>query len=370
MQALPPAYRRLYSTEPLLNREFLVGRDDELETLSEAFTRWRHGRATNIAIVGNEGSGKSSLVNCFENEIVIDTEVVHIDLNQRLQSAAEVVQVFAAGLGIATPPSTVAELTQLLLSEPRRVVVVHRMHNMYLRRLGSSDAPRAFFQMMLATRAHLLWLTSFRVFPWRRLGYLFEAARYYTHVLETVTHDQAELREAVLRRQRTTGDRLIFSDYQLNLRAIRKLRLTHDLASAPVQQALSDHYFATLLKLSGGNIESAFYFWLLSLHTEKNGEIHVRTSPRLDDRLIRGLERFDHFTLGELMGHGHLSADEHAEIFRIDRLHSQLVLDHLVQLRIVDRLGSDQKGQSTRYGVSTIFQQVVTNVLTDKNMLY
>ena len=370
LHTLPPVYRRLYSAEPLLNREFLVGRDDELQTLAEAYKRWRAQRAANIAVIGGEGSGKSSLINCFENEITDETEVVHIDLNERLRTEADVIRVFAAQLGVNASLDSLAGLTEALLAGPRRVAVVHRTHNMYLRTVGSSAAPRAFFRLMLATRAHLMWLTSYRLYPWRRLDYLFEAGRYYTHQLTTDLHDEAELREAILRRQRTTGDNLLFSDGQIASRVIRRLRLRHELESPIVQQALSERYFGTLFRLSGGNLESAFYFWLLSLRAERAQHLTVQPSLTLDDRLIRGLDRLDQFTLAELVGHGHLTAAEHAEIFRIEPAYSRLILDNLAHLRIVERDGSDHNGSASRYGVSTVFQQTVVGVLTDLNTLY
>jgi hypothetical protein len=370
LQTLPPVYRRLYSTEPLLNREFLVGRDSELQTLADTYKRWRAQRAANIAIIGGEGSGKSSLINCFENEIAEETEVVHIELNERLRTEADVIRIFAARLGVGTIPDSIADLAQALLAGPRRIAVVHRTHNMYLRTVGGSAAPRAFFRLMLATRAHLMWLTSFRLYPWRRLDYLFEAGRYYTHLLTTELHDEAELREAILRRQRTTGDTLVFSDQEVASRVIRKLRLRHELDSPVVQHALADRYFETLFRLSGGNLASAFYFWLLSLRAERPRHLTVLPSLTLDDRLIRGLERLDQFTLAELVGHGHLTAAEHAEIFRIDPSYGRLILDNLAQLRIVVRDDTDGNGDTARYGVSTVFQQTVVGVLTDLNTLY
>jgi hypothetical protein len=370
LQTLPPIYRRLYSTEPLLNREFLVGRDDELQTLAEAFKRWRAKRPANIAIIGNEGSGKSSLINCFENEITDQAEVVHIDLDEHLRTEADVIRLFALRLGINTTPDSIVGLAQALLDAPRRIVIVHRTHNMYLRTVGGSAAPRAFFRLMLATRVHLMWLTSYRLYPWKRLDYLFEAGRYYTHQLTTALHDEAEMREAILRRQRTTGDSLVFSDEKLTNRMIRKLRLRHELDSPVVQRALADRYFETLFRQSGGNLESAFYFWLLSLSAEGPRQLTVQPSLTLDDRLIRGMERLDQFTLAELLGHGHLTATEHAELFRIDPSYSRLIIDNLVQLRIIVRAGTDHSADAARYSVSPVFQQTVIGVLTDLNSLY
>jgi hypothetical protein len=370
LHALPPIYRRLYSADPLLNREFLVGRDDELRMLADAYKRWQTNRATNIAIVGGEGSGKSSLINCFENEIAEESAVIHIDLNERLRTEADVIRTFSTQLDASATPQSVAELAQALLAGPRRIVVVHRTHNMYLRTVGGSAAPRAFFRLMLATRAHLMWLTSFRLYPWRRLDYLFDAGRYYTRVLTTELHNEVELREAIMRRQRTTGDALVFADPPASIRLIRKLRLRHELDSPIVQRALADRYFEALFRVSGGNLESAFYFWLLSLRAESPQQLTVLPTLTPDDRLIRNLDRLDHFALAELVGHGHLTAAEHAEIFRIEPSYSQLILDNLVQLRVVERNGADGGGQAARYGISAVFQQTVVGVLTDLNTLY
>ncbi len=370
LQTLPPVYRRLYSAEPLLNREFLIGRDDELQTLAEAYRRWRAQRSANIAIVGGEGSGKSSLINCFENEIAEETEVIHIPLTERLCTEGDVIRVFATQLGVDTIPGSIAGLARALKEKPRRIVIVHSTHNMYLRTVGGSAAPRAFFRLMLATRSHLMWLTSYRYYPWKRLDYLFEAGRYYTHQLTTDLHSKAELREAILRRQRTTGDSLLYSDGKTSNRAIRKLRLRHELESPIVQQALADRYFDSLYRLCGGNLEAAYYFWLLSLQAGRPQHLLVQPSLSFDDRMIRGLDRLDQFTLAELIGHGYLTAAEHAEIFRIDPSYSRLILETLAQLRVAECDGTDDNGEARRYSVNTVFQQAVVGVLTDLNKLY
>jgi hypothetical protein len=369
-RALPPIYRRLFTPEPLLSREFLVARDEEFRLLQNALERWQSGRTASVAIVGPEGSGKSSLLNCLENELDTSILVTHVHVTERVRTVSELCRLFARTFEMAPAPDRVEGLIAALLTVSRRVVIVEQAHHLLLRVIGGREVLEAFFRLMMATHNHFLWLVSSRQYPWQRMEYLLDARRYFTSVIQCAFHDENELREALLRRERVTGHELHYAEGNRPGARIRKLRLSHPLESAAVQQALSEEYFARLYELSGGNMSAALFFWLQSLRAGADGRMTVEPCITIDDSFIQNLDRRYHFTLAEVVGHGTLSVAEHGEIFRLDETSSRLRLHYLYQIRLLEIVGDPSGPEASFYEVSPVFHKPVTRTLLNFNVLY
>ncbi|MEJ2201441.1 MAG: ATP-binding protein, partial [Desulfuromonadaceae bacterium] len=136
--AFPLLYRRLFTLGPLKNHEFLVARDEELKTLDDLFKRWKDGKPCSLAVIGPEGSGKTSLVNCFAGAYGARGHLLRFEISRRLRSEQEVVDLFHQWFDIEQPTDSLDALVQQLLARPRGMVLVEGGHNLALRVVGGS----------------------------------------------------------------------------------------------------------------------------------------------------------------------------------------------------------------------------------------
>jgi GTPase SAR1 family protein len=369
-KVLPPIYRRLFKNEPLTNREFLVGMEVELNLLLEAYERWQSGRASSVAIVGPEGSGKTSLLNCFENDLLEEGKVVRADIPYRLLSAADVLNMLDDLLGIEEPSGSAAELVAKILRMDRQIIMLEHNHQLFLRVVGAREALETFFYIMMNTRSHVFWLLTFRLLPWIRMGYVLNIERFFTHTVKSEFHDVQEMIRALLLRQRATGQDPLFSDEGVNAYRVRKLLLRHRLQDAPVQQALADIYFSNLYTISGGNMESALYYWLRSLSQDEQGKVIVQPCVKVDNGFIKKLDTTNLLSLAEVLAHGSLTPKEHSQIFNLEVFRSRMILDYLRQIRLLQGQNSDKHGQPQYYGVNPLFYEQVHSVLNAMHIIY
>jgi len=357
---LPALYQRLFTLGPLKHREFLVARDDELEDLEEIFRRWQAGKACSVALIGPEGSGKASLVNCFENQFGSKAEFLRMEIRSRLQTEADVLHFFGELLGLEKKLASLDELIAHLLAGPRRILVIEGGFRLGLRVIGGFRAVKTFLFVLMSTRRHCLWLVTFRKFPWARLDHHLGISQYFTHQVRTLFHDQDEIRDAILLRHRTSGLPLVFE--------------AGTDEAEPTDETLAareEKFFRELFEASSGSIEAAIYFWLLSItYDEEDKAIKASPLGKPEYGFIRALGRDYLFALGEVLSHGELTNAEYCEIFRQDPFEGRMVLDYLVELNILLTEKGDNAESPLRYSLNPIFFGPAAQVLESLNILY
>jgi hypothetical protein len=367
-RALPPIYRRLFSPESLNNREFMVGHEEDSKRLADSLARWQAGRAACVMLAGPDGSGKTSVLNSFEADLDPQILVTRLELERRVRHSTELVALLEQALELPQGSESVDQLIEQLLATPRRVIILEKSHQLMLRTVGGREAVEAMLYIIMTTRTHLLWVLSSRLYAWKRMEYLLGARQYFTHVIETGFLDREALREALMLRQRATGQELLFNDEGADVARVRTLRRSHALESTVVQEALADRFFSVLYAMSGGSVTAALFYWLHAQHLDRTGRILVNPCARFDDRFIKDLDRPYLFTLAEILCHGTLTPEEHGEIFRTPSLRSRLMLDYLCEISLVEMHEVD--GKPSHYGINPVFYSPVARNLSNLNILY
>ncbi|UCG39035.1 MAG: hypothetical protein JSV00_02015, partial [bacterium] len=365
MEDLPHVYRGLFSLGPLKSREFLVGREEEMEKLGEILARWEQELACSVAMVGPEGSGKTSLLNCFEDEFRSRATFRRLEIESRLRAEKDVLDLFSRWFEPPEPfasiEATIAHLRQI----PRVVIVVEAGHNLILRTMGGARPAEAFLRVVMATRERHLWVVAFRENPWKRMEYLFQVSRFFTHTIQTLFHNEKEIREALLLRQHTSGYPIVFTGEDGQ-------RDTAETAEAlKAARTRETRFYSRLFEASRGNFEAAIYYWLITINWDSGEEVFLMPPlGRLDHSYLRDLDRSYLFALAEILCHGGLSLREFQEIFHWGEERCKMVLDYLLQLRLFRSVGLEAGSGDGHYIVNPAFYAPVTAVLQDLNILY
>ncbi len=357
-EELPALYRRIFTLGPLRNREFLVAREDEMETLDALVLRWREKKACSAAIIGPEGSGKTSLINCFASEYGAEEEILRIDLKTRFKNGPDLIRMLCEEFELEPGIADVDALTKHLLAGPRRIIILEGGHQLAARTMGGFETMKTFFSLLSATRKHLLWIVTFRKYPWARFDYLLNIGSHFTHDIRTLFHDEAELRETLMLRHRTSGLTLEFS--------------APDDEKSPEEESVHrDRFFREMFTATSGNIDAAIYHWLRSIRYDaETRTLKVAPLSRPDHRVLRALGREHLFALGEILSHGGLTVAEFSEIFSRDLLESRLQLDTLTQLSLLRPDSESATAADQRYQINPVFFGPLSATLESMNILY
>ena len=98
VESLPYVYRRLFRFEPISDERFFIGRSRELKLFEEYFTEFKSGHGVSICLIGESGSGRTSLLNMVQSRILVAYPSYRMQLEQTCLEEEQVVKLLSEGL--------------------------------------------------------------------------------------------------------------------------------------------------------------------------------------------------------------------------------------------------------------------------------
>jgi len=324
---LPAIYRRLFRFEAVDDARFLVGRDREMQALAEARSFWEADRPVAALVVGERGSGKTSLINCALDGPLAGLMVVRGEFHTRLATALGVRRFLAEMVGVSDPE----QLEAALLAE-RRVVVLEETERSFLREVGSFGGVRELERIIAATCASTFWLVVINQHAFRLLDAAVKLGATFSHRLDAASASPEAVREAILVRHNLSGLRLRFVPPAIERGWWARLKLRVRGRADPATT-----FFAALARESAGVFRTAFELWLGQIDSVHAGTMVMKPieTPAIDE-VIEQLDGDDLFTLVAIMQHGSLTAEEHARVFQWPAAASRAELDDLLARELIE----------------------------------
>jgi hypothetical protein len=326
LDQLPMIYQRLFRLVPVEDPRFLVGREEELTAIAEAQQLWQQGHDAAALIVGERGSGKTSLINCALRSAITGVEVVRGEFSGRITQHDEMYGFLAALFGVQ--PSS---LEQHLLST-RRVIVLEEIERTFLRRMQHYGAIRALVNLISKTSRQNLWIVSTNYFAFRLLNAAIRLDPHFSHRINAMAVETAHVKEAILMRHHLSGLRLQFAPRPQAARYTERLRRMAGIESNP-----EDEFFDLLHREAGGVFRSAFALWHRYIERVEAGALYLRypSAPHFES-VLKELSEADMLTLAAILQHGSLTHREHSIVFRIDEVVSNAWMDNLLARELIE----------------------------------
>lgn len=319
-----------------------IGREDALERLNSALSDWRSGRASMVSIQGPQGAGISSLLAQITTLIQADEVLVSERFCNRLRNTADVLQLFARTLGLSNVPASVDELIEILQQTEPRIILLDDAHLLAFRVMGTRTAVRTFGSILVASQPRHLWILGFRRHAWRRLSYLHQADRYFSHNIELDFFSSDELKAVITQR----------------------------FASAQIEIDWPTQDWNRLHQYSHGKPDLAFlYSQLLAAQLPTENDQPEVLRP-VDLSALKSLEMEELFSLAELAVHGTLCSNEHQQIFRETANGSLMRLEHLCNRGLVERFAPACGDTTQQYRITPVLSGLIAEHLYKVNYLY
>jgi hypothetical protein len=326
-RALPVIYQHLFRREPLEDSSLLVGRETEMAALAETRELWDAGRSASVLVVGERGSGKTSLLNCAADRVFSDVELVRGQFQERISSSMEMRRFLHSLCGLPDE----GELSAALAGA-RKVIMLEELERSFLRRIDGYQGLRDLLRLIVATSHHVLWIVSINRAGFNFLNAAVSLARSFSHQINIASVAPQALENAILFRHNLSGLRLHFASPPEPDRRAAALRRLFGLEQDPQRR-----FFNAVSEASGGVFRVAFDLWQSHIERVEDGILYLQYLTPPDKKApVSGLTLEDLFTLLAILQHGSLTAAEHAIIFQITVADSRTRLKTLSDREVIE----------------------------------
>ncbi len=356
---LPVVYRRLFEIEALKDERFFEGREAELVKLNTAYEHWNRGGYAPVAVVGEKGSGATTLLNFFERGLekkynIVRTEIFNVIYNQ------EELKNFLAGLFKIDAAENLNRVMDYLNNLPfKQIVVIENIQHLFLRKVNGFVCLKALFELISKTQKNIFWITSASLYSWEYLNKTLNISDYFGYVIRLKSMEDEKMIKVILKRHKISG-------YNLNFKPSREDetgKSFQKLSEEKKQDYLSKQYFSDLNKFAKSNISLALLFWLRSTKEVAGDTITIGSLRDMDFSFLSSLDTSKVFTLHSLLVHDGLTIESFSIINNLPEAQSRLML--LVLLDdgvIIQRHGL--------YKINPLLYRQAVNLMQTKNIIH
>ncbi len=291
---LPPDYRQVFTTAPVNEQRLFTAHRDVLEAVLASESEWLAGTgAAGLLIIGEHGSGRTSLLNLLELELRAGRVLRPEPLGGRREIGVQA----AVAIELSTRSSARA-IQSALLKKPSSILVDDFEQWFSPEPAGIKRLER-FLELVARSKAN--WVVCVEKHALSILEDCVPIRQVFGRVLTLQPLSVAETEEAVMARHRLTGRELEFPSSVVT-RVLARIQRT----------SAEQLYFRLLAKAAGGNIGRSIAQWRHQLDVDQRGALLARPdlSFALGLPFLGRLEPLELATLLQLLRFGPLSERE------------------------------------------------------------
>ncbi|MFU8842424.1 MAG: hypothetical protein ACNA7V_01305 [Bacteroidales bacterium] len=306
LKKLPFVYQRLYQLQPTDEERFFVNREKELGLLLKAYENWTKDRFVTIAVIGEKGSGTTSLINYFLRQINSDMPVYRHTLNQKVYTGEQYFILLNALFETEGLSSNQELIDHLNGAQGTRIVVLENLQHLFLKKVNGFDCMKMLFELMTHTQKKALWIGVYTPTSWEYLDKTISVSNYFIDEIRMELLNNEIIQEIVFKRNRLSGYQIIFTPSEINLQS----KLFQKLDEENKQLFLRKQFFMNLYRRSNGNISLAQMYWLHSTQSVDEKYIRIAIIGSFDLAFVKTLSGNFLFALQVLLLHDGLTLED------------------------------------------------------------
>ena len=358
IEKLPFIYQRLFKIASLKDRDFFEGHENEILNLGNAYNNWQKGRYAPTFIVGEKGSGKSTLINLF----LADLERTYT--NQRFNCTTKIYDIpsflsfFKEIFNHNGFESAEDIINHIQDSRIKQLIIIEDIHHLFIKKVNGFICLKMLFEIISKTNHQIFWLLSATRYSWSYLNKTLDIEDYFGYIINVQELEDEQIIELILKRHRVSGYNLFFQPSQL-AKASKQYRKLPDHEKQPY---LKNYYFTSLNKFAKDNISLALLFWLRSAKDVKDDTIYIGDLDNLDFTFLSSLSQEKIFVLYALILHDGLTISQLSDIQNKSYDQCKLIIILLWDDGIISM-------RDSFYIVNPLLYRHVISLLKSKNLL-
>lgn len=360
LDKLPIVYQRLFKIDASNEERFFFPRQVEFNALQDEFHNWQDDPTSPVALVGEKGSGKSTLINHVITRIYIDYPVFTCTPLRTVENRDDLLKLLLSAFGLEGVDSLELLENKILEEGEPCVMIFENIQRLFLRKVGGFKELQRLLLFVSRTSRKIHWLMSCSLYCWEFLDKAINCSKYFHKIIHLEELSVEEIRDIIMKRHRTSGFEVVFQPSPSMLKSSRYRKL---LTEKERQNLLSDLFFKDLQEIAQGNIVVAMLFWITAIKEIRKDELVLNTVLSWDQSPFQKLPPDELFTLAAVIQHDGLTVAQHSKVFYQDLSRSQAITTRMKNngLLIENEFG---------YSIQPILYRPIVQVLKNKNILH
>lgn len=360
-EKLPFIYRRLFDFHRDIEHAFFIKDTAHFETCRKAFDLWNSNFPSTLAILGEKGSGKSTLIRFLHDEIFNEIDSESISFTNTRQNKEDLIESLSEKLGLKKMSTSEELVAALKKNKKGSAISIENIQNCYLRNIHGYEAIKALIYIISETRNEIFWVVSCSRYAWNFLNVVFKVNEYFSHSILTDDLDEKDIEDLILKRQKASGYHLWFQADSSTQKSRSYRKLLDDEEAA--QAYLREQYFEKLSKMAEGNATVAMIFWIRSIGEFDDNYFTIQPFDFGETEYLDGIDSLSTFALSAFILHDALTSGELAQILNISSEESGMVILRLNARGLLVPLGK-------YYTLNDLIYRQVVRLLKTKNILH
>lgn len=304
---LPVIYQHLFDNLPVKEPNLFLYRNEEIARLEKAYDNWINSNYSATLVTGENGSGKTSLINYYAEYHKTNYQIIRFDVTKSYYTEEHFFQLMNALFGQTNLKSD-DELKQFYESNTtRKIIILDGVERLFLRIVNGFECLNKLLTFIVSTNEKFLWICSISKYSLEYLKKTIAINDYFDFEINLDTLDLEEVEEIILKRNRLGGYKVLYST-EVEIKNGNKTEETN-------QELLKQDFFKELYKFAQSNIQLSLYYWLQSINTVDDYNVEVGDFAMPDFSFLDSFSFEKIFTLYLIVIHGKITAEEHALIF-------------------------------------------------------
>ncbi|MBN2710307.1 MAG: AAA family ATPase [Calditrichaceae bacterium] len=359
-EALPFIYGRLFRIEPLESEQFFSGCVHAIAVMENEYNLYKNGRTIAMAIVGEKGSGKTTLINNVFRKNIVHPNYIMVNVDRNIDKEDELCALLTTAFNVPDI-KTIEDMENYIVSgSSQYLCVLENMHRLFLRTIQGFAALERLLLLINVTRDKIMWIVTSGLYGWEYLDRVFNVSKMFHKVLFLDEMTVEELENVIIKRHQVSGFGLKFS---VNDKITKQKQYRNISSDEERQLYLRKRFFKNLNEISSGNISISLLYWLGAIQELKEGYMIISPEITMEYSFLRNLTYDDLFTLCAIIQHEFLSMENHAEIFNNEPNESKIILNRLYQNGFIEL-------KREGYFIHPLIYRAVAQILKSRNLLY
>jgi len=350
---LPVIYRYLFENAPVKEVNLFLSRQKELEKIDTALKNWKLGNYAATLVIGENGGGKSSLLQHYIKTIKESYKVYYFTENRFYHKENDFIELMQDILDNKNLKNEQDVVELIDSAKGQQIIVLDGLERIFLRKPGGFDCMHKLLSFIVSTNSQALWICSVSQNACNYLNKTISLKENFDYIVELDNLTSDEIRKIVLKRHRLSG---YIVQYEDDIKTSENNKNTKDR-----QSQLEKDFFMELNRFSNSNISLSLYYWMESISKFTDKELFIKRFISPDFAFLETLSAEKIYTLLLIVLHGKITVDIHAAICNQSAAKSLKILTILKEDSLLILKGDN-------YMLNGILYRHVVQLLKSRNL--